>query len=144
MHRFLFVLLFLLGITGAHAEENMLIGLWKSDEIKTLNSMNETEGVTSEATKIFENDFFGQLIIEYREKDFRSRFIKAEDHHEVLDEYIEYQIVEETNEYLLVESIDMLLNEQNPKKLFKDGNCYYVLVSKWEFKEYFCRLDNEL
>ena len=144
MHKYVLTLLLLLTSFSVESGENLLVGFWKSNEVKTLESMNQTKGVTEQAKNIFEKGFFGQLVIEYREKDYRSRFIKEEDNVEEFDEYIKYKILEETEKFILIESIDLLSNELETKKLFKENNCYYVLVSKWEFKEYFCKFENEL
>jgi len=142
MHRFLavLVLFFCSGIATA----SDLVGFWQSNKELTLKSMRETKGITPEASKLFGGDFFGQLIIEYRNDSYRALFIKPEDNVEALEKYYGYKIVEETEGFYLIESYDPLLEKNEIKKLYKAGNCNYLLVSRWQFKEYFCKIEKDL
>ena len=116
-----------------------LLGYWKSDEQKTLESMRVTPGVTDKAKELFENNFFGKLVVEYKEDTYRAKYVDEEDNLEEFYKYYPYKVIEVNEDYYLVESYSQLLGENEIKKIYKDGDCYYVLISKWSFREYFCR-----
>ena len=121
-----------------------LIGFWQSNKELTLNSMRETDGVTPEAKVIFDGDFFGQLVVEFQNDSYRAKFIKAEDNVEALEKYYDYGVIEETDEFFLIENYERLFEKKEIRKLYKAGNCYYQFVSSWQFKEYFCKIEKDL
>lgn len=136
---FLTIALTLVGCSPIPHED--LLGYWKSNEPKTLESMRATPGITEKAKELFEKDFFGKLVIEYKADTYRAKFEREEDNIEEFDQYYPYKILKKGEGYYLVESYSQHLEENETKKIYMDGNCYYVLVSKWNFREYFCRFD---
>ncbi len=137
MKSFILLIICLNLADAVHAAENNLLGKWKSNEKKTLESMRETQGITDKAKVLFENDFFGKLIIDYKNDTYQARFDNSV---EELNKYYPYKILEVTTEHYLIEGYDALLEEFEKKMLFWEGECYFVYTSKWNFKEYFCRL----
>ena len=118
---------------------NELLGFWKSDEQKTLASMNQVEGITDKARELFEEDFFGHLVTEYRESDTRSFFDNGDNVEELLD-YHSYKVLEVNPSRFRVLVYDPLEKKELEKTLWREGDCYYIHVSKWQFKEYFCKI----
>jgi len=116
-----------------------LLGYWKSNEQKTLESMRNTPGITEEAKEMFTGNFFGKLVIEYKKDTYRALYENEEENPKEFYQYQPYKVLKVTNEYYLTESYSDLLEEIEIKKLYKEGDCYYVFTSKWNFKEYFCR-----
>ena len=114
---------------------NSLIGKWKSDADKTLASMRSMKDIPDEAKAYFEDHFFGRLTIAYKPKTY-SAILEGEEG--IKPDEFPYRIVEETDDYYIVES--ELLGAKFNKKLFKDHDCYYELTSEWNFREYFCRV----
>jgi len=115
---------------------NSLVGKWKSDVSKSLDSMHSMKNIPDETKAYFEKDFFGRLTIEYKPKTY-SAVLEGEEG--IKPDEFPYRIVEETDDYYIVES--ELLGAKFNKKLFKDRTCYYELTSEWNFREYFCRVD---
>ena len=138
MKRYLLTILSMLIFGNVNAEENPLLGFWKSNEALTIESMRETEGITDKIKAVFEDNFFGKLIVEYRDQDFRAMYEDPKDNIDEFEKYHPYKILDKTDEYYLVESYDLLLNKNEIKKVYRAGKCYYVLISKWNFREYFC------
>jgi hypothetical protein len=67
----LLVLCFSCAATVPH---QAILGTWKSNEALTLASMHQLGGLSPEAVELFENDFFGKLVVEYRRDTARSTF----------------------------------------------------------------------
>jgi hypothetical protein len=114
---------------------NSLVGKWKSDTSKSLQSMRSIKEIPEETRAYFEKDFFGRLTIEYKDKTY-SAILEGEEN--IKPDEFPYRIVEETPEYYIVEN--ELLGTKFNKKLFKDRSCYYELTSEYNFREYFCRV----
>ena len=113
----------------------MLLGKWKSNEKLTLASMNSVEGVTPKARESFENELFGHLMVEFREKKYRT--INDKDNYE--SGFVPYEVLEVTDRYIRLREWSDLLKEYEGSTLYLDGECYYVMTSKFNFREYFCR-----
>nr|MBX2885958.1 hypothetical protein [Granulosicoccus sp.] len=73
---FLALYFFLSGV--AHSQSNPLLGVWKSDEEKTLTTIEKAEKPSEKGLKILKDGFFGRLIVEFRENDTRSYFVEDE------------------------------------------------------------------
>lgn len=111
--------------------------------------MNSIDGVTQKAKDLFEDNFFGHLISEYRESEARAYFDNCEveckntkDCDSVCDDFkkfVPYELLEETESYFIIRVYDELLAEEVEKTLHREGNCYYITFSKWDIKEYFCK-----
>ena len=117
---------------------NPLVGIWKSDAKKSLASMNQAGDVSAEARELFENDFFGHLFIEYTETESRSWL----DNDELESDFEPYEVVEIGASHVTMRSYDELFGEDSDLTAFLEDDCYYVLTSKFNFKEYFCREAN--
>ena len=140
MYKIILSILALSIIGCSNNEHQDLLGYWKSNEQKTLESVRNTPGITDKAKKIFNNNFFGKLIIEYKIDTYRALYENDEENPKEFYQYQPYSLLEVTNEYYLAESYNDILEEKEIQKLYKDGDCYYVFTSKWNFKEYFCRV----
>ncbi len=114
-----------------------LIGKWKSNEQKTLASVEATKGVSEKAKLLFNKDFFGKLIVEYKKDTYRAWY----ENKEATEGPEPYKLLEATDKYYIVEAIDLLSGKKVPKQMFWDNECYYLLVSKWKFREYFCKVE---
>lgn len=114
---------------------HIILGKWKSNAELTLQSMNSAEGVTPKAKTIFEDDFFGHLEVEWKEKE--SRAINVRDDYD--SGYEPYEVVEITEEYIKVKEWSDILQQHDEYTLHFEGNCYYIITSKFEFREYFCK-----
>ncbi|WP_155238687.1 hypothetical protein [Teredinibacter turnerae] len=117
-----------------------LVGIWKSDAVRTLASMRQVEGISCKAKELFKNDFFGHLIAEYTSNQGRSYFDRDEDNAEGMKDFSPYLMLEETPEKFVIQYHDDLTDSEVTKELRREGNCYWLPVSKWEFREYFCRI----
>jgi len=117
-----------------------LLGYWKSDESKTLKSMRSTPGITEKSKELFENNFFGKLVVEYKEDTYRSKFELDEDNIKEFYKYYPYKVLEKGPNYYLLQGQDLLFGGTDTRKIYMDGDCYYVLITKWKFREYFCRI----
>ena len=129
------VLSVLLGCQAQYQSDEYLVGKWKSNEKLTLESMNRVEGVTLEARELFENDFFGNAVVEYKEDVFRITDKKLD----YVSDFEPYEILEATSTKIRLKSWNSVFEEYQEWDLFLNGDCYYIIVSKFEFREYYCR-----
>ena len=129
------VILMLNGCGGKVVPHSTLLGKWKSNEKLTLESMNGVEGVTKKAREVFENNFFGHLVVEYKEKEYRS----INDKDNIESSFVPYEVLEVTDRYIRIREWSDLLKENEESTLYFEGDCYYVITSKFNFREYFCR-----
>ena len=99
--------------------------------------MNSVE-ITPQAKSLFEKKMFGQLVIEYKENEFR--WINKHDNYD--SGYLPYQVLEvNANSIIIKQKMDLL--GEFVTNIYPEGNCYYIIVSKFRFKEYYCRLNND-
>ncbi len=110
-----------------------MIGRWKSDEALTLADMRKHPEVTEKAKALFENKFFGRLILIFGSRYAGSYFEGEQDQRDRLLEKIEVVAsgsnwVTLSNRYLDTENIQQWVCE--------DGRIY-AEVTKWKFREYF-------
>ena len=111
------------------------MGTWKSNEELTLNEMKNIPDLTENAKKVFTNKFFGRLVHIYRKKDSATFFI--ENRPEKL-EFMAYEKIDIKERSVTFTSYDEMLKTETSNTLYLEGKCFYVLTSKWQFKEYFC------
>lgn len=131
----LIIAIALLGCENRLVPHYAFLGKWKSNEKLTLASMNRAKDVTPEARALFENDFFGHLVIEHKEHE--SRATNEKDDYD--SGFEPYEVVEVTDKYIRIKEWSELLQQFDETTLYLEGDCYYVITSKYEFREYFCK-----
>ncbi len=126
--------------TEPEQPSNPLIGIWKSNSERTLASLNTVEGISDDARKYLKQNVFGLLTREFTATELRTYFgqVKAG---EQSSKFQPYRIVETNDNKIVIEHTDPLTNKKTVSTLYPEGECYYELVSKWQYKEYFCRED---
>ena len=130
-----FFYVMLSGCGGSETKHHYLFGVWKSNEEMTLDSMNQVDGVTEKARELLEDDFFGNLVVEYREKETRA--INEKDDFDT--GFLPYEVLEVSEDRIRIKESSEILGETETT-IYPEGDCYYVIVSKFEFREYFCRV----
>ena len=96
--------------------------------------MNLYPEVSQKARKIIENNFFGRLVQIFRKSDSTSYFIDEEPERLKYEAYEKVSVKGDT--ITLVDFNDTLGMMEHT--IYRDGRCFYMLVSRWDFKEYFC------
>ena len=112
-----------------------LIGTWKSNEELTLKSMNSTAGVTEEAKLIFSKGFFGSLIQIYTTQKGVSYLLEEKSGTAENMKFSEINLGENS---VTLTYYSKIFEEEINTTLYRDESCFYILVSKWRFREYFC------
>ena len=134
------MVIFIFGCSNVRNYHNELIGTWKSNAEKTLLSMRSASGISDKAKKIFKDDFFGHLIVEYRKADVRVYFDRVEDNVEEMLEFYPYKLLEADDSKFVIESFDLLEKRDKVVTFNREGDCYYIEVSGMGFYEYFCKI----
>lgn len=134
--RYIFYLSALLFCIDASAYEvSDLMGTWKSNEKKTLNSMESVSEIPEKTREFFQNDFFGKLVVVVKKGESAVYFF--DDKPETL-EFMKHRIDKVSDSVFKVK----YENENGlGSEIHLEGQCYTVVVSKWKFKEYFCRVE---
>ena len=82
--------------------------------------------------ELFENDFFGNLVVEYRENEARA--ISEKDGFDT--GFLSYEVLEVSEEWIrLKESSENLGDTET--KIYPEGECYYEILSKFVFRNNF-------
>jgi len=131
----LVITILILGCESRNLDHDYLLGTWKSNEKMTLESMSSNEGVTEKASVFLENDFFGQLVVEYKENEYRA--VNKKDGYDT--GYQPYEVVVVEKEFIRVKGAPDILGDTETT-IYPEGKCFYVIVTKFEFREYFCKV----
>ena len=114
------------------------IGAWQSDEQLTLESMRASELIDSDARIVFEDAFFGRLVVEYRQYEGRSYFVDAEER----PEFQAHDIVHAGPNFVTFRVPDNeKLGLDVERTWYVDGDLMIVQLDEWGFVEVFKRLE---
>ena len=112
-----------------------ILGKWKSNARLTLQSVNRTPGLSALSRALLEDDFFGHLETEIREKD--SRTINEKDNYD--SGFEPYEVLEVTDDFVRIKAWNNFFQDYNERVLYLDGDCYYEIFKQFKFRQYFCR-----
>ena len=100
--------------------------------------MRASDLIDSDAQIIFEDAFFGRLVVEYREHEGRSYFIDAEDR----PEFLPHDIVDSGPNFVTLRvPANEKLGLDTERTWYVDGNLMIVQLDEWGFVEVFRRLE---
>jgi hypothetical protein len=111
-----------------------IIGTWKSDTERTLQSIYQVADLPPQTRSLYENDYYGHLIVEYRVDTVRARF----DNSNYDTGYQSYQVIEVSEDKIVTSEWNEILQIFETSTTFIDGNCIYGISAKYAFREYFC------
>ena len=118
----------------AHAA---LIGKWKSDAARTIDAMDEVDGISPEVRAAFADDYFGHLHIEYGESTVRAWF----DNSNYDSGERPYEVVEVGDDYIVTREWNEILRLYQESTTYLDLPCIYSLSGQYGFREYYCPAD---
>lgn len=113
------------------------VGVWQSNEAKTLESMSAVKEMPEKARVFLRTDFFGRLVNVVREESFATYFVGQKP--EEL-EFVPYTIDVVNENMIRTTYYDENIESDVSQVLTFEDDCYFVFITKWEFKEYFCRV----
>ncbi len=111
-----------------------LIGKWKSNAELTVQSLNQIEGISEQSLKYLKQNVLGRLTVEFTNTTTRSYFGQAKSD----DKFSPYKVLQQTDGFSKIEHTDPLTGKIIISPLYWQNDCYYELVSKWQYKEFFC------
>ncbi|WP_444916576.1 hypothetical protein [Microbulbifer sp. JMSA003] len=121
------------------ADENLFyVGTWQSNEKKTLASMNNVEDIPEKTQMLFRSNFFGRLVNVVRADSFATYIIGEKP--EALT-FSPHTIEVLSADTIRITYYDELSTSDETRILKYENNCYSLPVTKWEFREYFCRVE---
>jgi hypothetical protein len=129
----------LLALVGActASDNDAIVGVWKSDAGRTLDSMRATPGIPEERRRALESDYYGHLVLEYGADTVRAHF----DNSDYDSGHRPYRVVNADSERVVTSEWNELLGEFEESTAYRDGDCIYALAAEFAFREYYCRID---
>jgi hypothetical protein len=112
------------------------IGRWKSDEALTLQDMRKHPEVTEKAKALFENKFFGRLVL-VNGPNYGGGYLEGEQTPADLS-FEKYDVAERGTNWVTFRSRTLGI-VQLQRWVCEEGRIY-AMVSRWEFREYFSPL----
>ena len=138
-HAVFIVLLSFMSVDALASDlRTQFVGKWRSDEPKTLESMRLHPEITDRVRKLFENKFFGRLVLVVTEKQSASYW--AEEEGKAKLEFEPYEISEVGKDYLVVKYTNPMLDTKEKKRWYFENGYMYTYTSKWKFREYFRKI----
>jgi len=126
-----FLIIFVLSNT-AIGQDCLLSGEWVSNEEMTLTSMNSSGKINEKQRKLLSSDFFGKLKLTYTCNSVTSLF-------EGQSRISTYELVRNENGGFIMKSIVDDVKYDQEIWFTDDNRCYYSVVGKLNFNEYFCK-----
>lgn len=96
--------------------------------------MNEVDRIPADVRAAFESDFYGHLVVEYRETTVRAYF----DNRDYDSGYQPYEVIEVTDDYIVTREWNEVLGRFESSTTFLEGDCIFGLSAEFQFREYFC------
>lgn len=112
------------------------VGRWKSDEALTLEDMRKHPEVTEKARAIFENKFFGSLVL-VQGPGYGGWYLEGEQTRADIS-FEKFDVMERGTNRVTLRSYTW--GVERHQQWFCESGRIYTFVSKWEFREYFSPL----
>ncbi|MFS1525436.1 hypothetical protein ACL7TT_15205 [Microbulbifer sp. 2304DJ12-6] len=119
-------------------DDPLYLGTWRSNEEKTLASMDGVKGIPEKAQVFLRDELFGHLVHVIRVDSFATYFIDEKP--DVLT-FLPHKVDVLSGNSIRVTYYDELTDSDVTQVLKFEDNCYSLPVTKWKFREYFCRVD---
>lgn len=129
------VLLALVGCQDRSVPHEAILGMWKSNEQLTLQSVYRNDGLTHRSREILADDFFGHQLVEIREDE--SRTIHPKDDYD--SGFEPYEVLEVSADYVRIKAWNSFFQDYNVRTLYLEGDCYYEIFKMFGFRTYFCK-----
>jgi len=114
------------------------VGTWQSNKQLTLESMRQSTLVDADARAVFEDDFFGRLVVDYRQYEGRSYFVDADER----PEFEPHDIVDSGPNFVIFRVPDNeKLGLDTERTWYVDGDLMIVRLDEWGFVEVFMRIE---
>jgi hypothetical protein len=116
------------------APRSGIVGVWKSDAERTLESMRATPGIPDERRRALESDYYGHLVLEYDADTVRAHF----DNEDYDSGRRPYRVVSADSKRIVTSEWNELTQEFEESVAYRDGDCIYALAAEFEYREYYC------
>jgi hypothetical protein len=136
--RVLVLLLAVAAAACAGSPARALVGVWKSDAARTLESMRATAGIPDDTRRALEAGYYGHLLIEYRKSTVRAWF----DNSSYDSGRRPYRVVSADERRIVTSEWNELLGHFEESTTYRDGECVYGLAAEWTYREYFCPFED--
>jgi hypothetical protein len=121
----------------AAPESDGIVGVWKSDAERTLDSMRATPGIPADRRRALEADYYGHLVLDYDADTVRAYF----DNGNYDSGRRPYRVVSADSKRVITSEWNELTRDFEESVAYRDGDCIYALAAEFEYREYYCRAD---
>jgi hypothetical protein len=111
-----------------------IIGVWKSNADRTLQSMRATPGIPAERRRELESDYYGHLVLEYDADTVRAYF----DNEDYDSGRRPYRVISSDSDRIVTSEWNELTQEFEESVAYRDGKCIYALAADFAYREYYC------
>lgn len=120
-------------VLAAPSLPSCFLGRWRSDEAMTLADMRRHEEVTPKARALFEEQFFGKLVLVFGSKLSGAYLEPYQERKDIV--FVPVDVVSATDRSAVLRSSTLGIIQENEFHC-EDGRLW-VHVSRWKFREYF-------
>ncbi len=120
------------------SKKTALEGVWVSDRALTVSHFRENDNLTEKHRK-FLLDHLGKMRVSFRGNQSRVFF---EDIKESEVEAIQFEVVVSNQDYIDLKMSQSFF-ESNTVRHHWAGDCYYLNIEAYGYKEYFCPINNQ-
>lgn len=130
------LLILLAGCDSPPRVPDAFVGTWRSDEQLTLASMQQSDKVSAEMRAVFEDHFFGRLVVEFRETE-RASYFQGDSESPLFEPY---DIIDSGPDFVTFRETGNAPGLGNPRTWYVDGDLMAVEIQEWGFVEFFRRV----
>lgn len=134
MRHILIALAIVAAVPSCAEQSCELCGRWRSNAERTLPEMEKSSILSDKQRRLFRNNFYGQLVVETREKDSRAYFFDQSPESVAWEPW---QLIARSGNSLTVRH--SLGGDTVVREIQLDGDCYRVSQPNLGFGEWFCR-----
>ena len=116
-----------------------ILGKWQSDEMKTLEDINKHSEIPAAVLANYNNNYYGRLRLIIQKERSAAYFPD-----QALKEPIkfgEHKFVKQGENFLDISFYDEVTKKQDVIRWYFEGDYIYTIVSQWQFREYYKKLD---
>lgn len=134
---FIFILL-VLAACNKEKSTSALEGVWVSNRALTVSNFRENDSLTEKHQKFLMNHL-GKMRVSFRGNQSRVFF---EDIKESEVNAIQFEVLVSNQDYIDLEMSQSIF-ESNTVRHHWVGDCYYLNIEGYGYKEYFCPINNQ-
>lgn len=129
----------LCGSAQAKDFTKQILGKWQSDEAKTLEDMRQHPEIPANVQERFKHNYYGRLRL-IIQKERSAAYFPDQDLEEPI-KFGEHRFLQQGDNYLDIGFYNSEEQRDDVIRWYFEGEYMYTYVPKWQFREYYKKLD---